>query len=76
MGTFTDANYGNTGFSYDDVTQISTPFHLKIVVENGTATFYIDDVQVHQRTAGATDLCFKSYNNRIVTVKNMKIKAL
>ena len=76
FGTFPDANYGNTGFTYTDVSQISAPYHLKVVIENGNATFFVDGVQVHQRTAGATDLCFKAYNNRIVTVKNMKIKAL
>ena len=76
FGTFPDANYGNTGFTYTDVTQITAPYHLKIVVENGTATFFIDGTQVHQRPSGTKDVTFKSYNNRGLTVKNMKIKAL
>lgn len=76
FGTFPDANYGNTGFTYTDVTLISAPYHLKIVVDSGTATFYVDNVQVHQRTAGTADVGFKSYNNRGVLVKNMKIKPL
>ena len=76
FGTFTDVNYGNTGFTYTDVSRVDAPYHLKVEIENGTATFYIDDVQKHQRSSGTTDFGLKSYNNRGVVIKNMKIKPL
>jgi len=40
------------------------------------ATFYIDDVQKHQRSSGTADFGLKSYNNRGVVIKNLKIKPL
>ena len=61
---------------YNDLTRVTPPYHLKIVVENGTATYYCDNVEIHSRSTGSTDMGFKAMNNRAVAVKNMKLKPL
>ena len=62
--------------SYNDITKINPPFHLKAVVNNGTITYYNDTTQINQRSCGSTELGFKSYRNRGIVVKNMKVKPL
>ena len=52
------------------------PFHLKVVVENGTASYYVDNVLLGSRSHNNIDLGFKLYNNRGITIKNLVIKPL
>ena len=69
-----DTNY--SFINYSDETRHNPPFHLKVEINNGNCTYFIDDVQVHQRSCGQSNLGFKTYSNRGMVIKNMKIKPL
>ena len=63
--------------SYTNYYYHPAPFHLKIVKQGTTVSYYIDDVLLGSRNSnGAINLGFRTYQNRSVTVKNYLIKAL
>ena len=70
-----NSNYSNVD-DYTDYTVHNAPFHLKVVVNGGNATYYIDNTQIGSKTSGNNDIGIKSYRNRGIVIKNLKIKAL
>lgn len=49
---------------------------IKVVVENGTATLYINNTQKRQATATNDGFRFSSYQSRQLKIKEIKVKAL
>ena len=69
-------SYGNP--SATNYSAVNPPVHVKVVVDNGTATYYLNNstTAFSTKTCGTNDFGFKTYNNRQITVKNLVIKPL
>ena len=69
--------YTKSPLSNTDYTVHTPPFHLEIEVNGSTMTYYIDNNLLGSRsgdTSGTVGL--RAYNNRGITVQNLKAKAL